>query len=432
MENHVNKNRIFAVSSDLATTTGMRGTVEHGRAHYSYRSVRDKFCQMFDDAAEPWVELSHPEIYREFNAHHSLLAKAKADSVVHISFKPPEHLRVAGGYFNVAHIAWEFERLPSKYATLPVLPNNDYARMLTTFDQVWVGCEFTRMVLEENGLKNVFTIPAPISTTPFILSDARSYYASLMKVQRLSIECFPIAIRNHRFQYADRKGEHDSIDVSRLIENTREHGGKMFLQILNPHDRRKNVVKLIRAFHAHKHDHPHDTLLLKFTSPEKDRDVYSMFTWLLGESHALDAEGVYFTTRFIPEAQKYDFLKLFDFYLSPSRAEGQNLPLMEAMMAGLVPVTTVNTAMLDYVEPANSFVIDGKNEEITHLTNPDSKIWGMHWQEISEVSLLRALAQAAQASPDKLQKMRIAGRKQIEQKYSYETVMKNIQSVLTV
>ncbi len=48
---------------------------------------------------------------------------------------------------------------------------------------------------------------------------------------------------------------------------------------------------------------------------------------------------------------------LADFYLSASYCEGLNMPLLEAMAFGVVPVATRVTAMTDYLTPENAVEI---------------------------------------------------------------------------
>lgn len=425
MTKYKEKDYIFAISSELPTASGQKGVVEPGRAHYSYRSVRDKFCEMLNESGEHWIDMLHPEIYRDFNLQHTLYNDFPGKKV-HISFKPAQFLRTAGGFKNIAHVAWEFDKLRSKYSSTPVLPANDDIRMLSAFDQVWVGCEFTREVFLEHGIRNTVTIPAPIKTSEKSLAERTKtkLLAQLDQLKKLDMKCFPVSVRNHGFLYAQHSSQHTRREMSRILQPIIKEGGKAFLQILNPHDSRKNLKKLIKAFHAFHFKNPNSVLILKFTSPEKNESVYEILRWFLDDSHALDATGVYFTTDYIPESFKTDFMSLFDFYVSPSRAEGQNLPLQEAMAAGLVPVTTRNTAMLDYVTKENSFVIESQPREINHLTCPDQSIWGFEWHDCTEVDIYKALTQAYSATEKQISEKRTLSRDIISEKYSYSTINK--------
>ena len=71
----------------------------------------------------------------------------------------------------------------------------------------------------------------------------------------------------------------------------------------------------------------------------------------------IESDRIAFFNAFLTEAQMTALYSLADFYLCTSVAEGQNLPLLEAMAHGTVPVTTANTAMLDYIDPAHAVVV---------------------------------------------------------------------------
>lgn len=150
----------------------------------------------------------------------------------------------------------------------------------------------------------------------------------------------------------------------------------------------------------------------------------------MGDSHALDAHGIYFTTDYIPESLKFEFLSLFDFYMSPSRTEGQNLPLQEAMAAGVIPVTTDNTAMSDYITDQNSVIIPSIRTEITHLTSSDASTWGFEWYDCSEIDILRALGRAAKIPKAYISVMANDCRDTISRKYSFEAVSKMVRAAV--
>lgn len=425
------KHRIFAVSSELPNSSGLKTVVEPGRAHYSYRSVRDKFCDLLTERGEHWMDMLNPEIYRDFNLKHSAY-KDFPGHKIHLSFKPAQFLRTAGGFKNIAHVAWEFDKLRSKYSSNPVLPACDDIRMLSAFDQVWVGCEFTKRVFIENGLTNTYTVPAPIKIPekPLAERNKLKLLTQVDQLKKLNMKCFPVSVRNHGFMYAQHSIQHTPRELSRILQPVVKNGGKAFLQILNPHDSRKNLKKLVKAFHAFHFKNPNTVLILKFTSPEKNEAVYEILRWFLDDSHAFDAKGVYFTTDYIPEPFKLEFMDLFDFYVSPSRAEGQNLPLQEAMAAGLVPISTRNTAMLDYINVDNAFIIDSKPCEVTQLTCPDQSIWGLEWHDCTEVDIYKALTKAYATEGKMLTKKRNLSRSTISDKYSFNTVTKLMQSAL--
>lgn len=424
---------MYAISSELPNKSGVRAVVEPGRAHYSYRTVRDKFCDMLNEHDEHWVDILRPETYRDFNLKSSIFKDFDGDKV-HLTFKPAQYARTAGGFTNIAHVAWEFEKIRSKYSSQPVLPANDDIRMLSAFDQVWVGCEFTRDVFMAHGLTSVYTVPAPIKIPQknAVSKTKNSIFTDLEQIKRLNIQCYPLSIRNHGFLYSQGSLSTSPRELTRVLKKTLQDNGKAFIQILNPHDSRKNLKKTVKAFHAFHHRNPNSVLILKLTSPEKNAAVYEILRWFIDDSHALDANGVYFTTDYIPEAEKATFMRLFDYYVSPSRAEGQNLPLQEAMASGLVPITTKNTAMNDYIDDGNSIIIPSVLKEVTHLCTSDSSIWGFDWHDCTEIDIYNAFNRASQLTSKDLELKQKAAIAIIEQKYSYAAVHKLMLNALSM
>src|SRR5262249_7263288 len=60
---------------------------------------------------------------------------------------------------------------------------------------------------------------------------------------------------------------------------------------------------------------------------------------------------------FLDQRQLHALYSLADFYICASHCEGYNRPLLEAMALGTVPISTVNTAMRDYISERVGFVI---------------------------------------------------------------------------
>jgi hypothetical protein len=78
-------------------------------------------------------------------------------------FKPPNLFRVLKGVPNIACVAWEFDGFPEIRDRKRVIPSDDMAHMLRIPDEIWVPCEFTAQIVRQAGIKNVYTVPAPIA-----------------------------------------------------------------------------------------------------------------------------------------------------------------------------------------------------------------------------------------------------------------------------
>jgi glycosyltransferase involved in cell wall biosynthesis len=81
------------------------------------------------------------------------------------------------------------------------------------------------------------------------------------------------------------------------------------------------------------------------------------------------SDNIVFFNDFLSEIELSSLYCIADHYLCTSLCEGQNLPLLEAMAHGVVPVTTANTAMSDYINSENAVVIRDHRElnDCVHL-----------------------------------------------------------------
>ena len=412
----------FLVSSDMPDKHGQISPIDFGRAHYSYRTVREKFCEAFDAQDIKWTSISNPEALARKDSSKASIS----NGAVHIAFKPPSHLRRAPGTFNVAHVAWEFDRFPSLYQKKTQLPQDDEVRMLNAFDQTWVGCSFTLSTLQRLGVRNCAVVPAPVA----FAKRARSTASAASSLRQ--VVCWPISVRNHIFSYSGQAIRRNAIGLHALVPFGGEGSGRRcFLQIVNPHDLRKNLAGLIRAFSALNSVYSDAILILKFTCPEPARDIYDhLLPRILEHSHAFDGKGVYFTVDFIPEDCKQTFYELFDFYVSPSRAEGQNLPLQEAMLAGIAAITTDNTAMADYISTESAIVISARAALIGPLDHTEKSFWGLKWHDATPLDIYKALVQAVEMTDQHRKALISRAREKIDKLYSYKATIKSIESAL--
>jgi glycosyltransferase involved in cell wall biosynthesis len=109
-----------------------------------------------------------------------------------------------------------------------------------------------------------------------------------------------------------------------------------------------------------------------------------------------------------------------DFYVCTSGAEGQGLPVQEAMAAGLVPISTRETAMEDYIDADNSIVMQAETAPIPYQVSAAYGLWGVTWRPVGAHEVARALAAAAALSPDAYAKRSEAAVQRIRTLYGYE------------
>lgn len=132
--------------------------------------------------------------------------------------------------------------------------------------------------------------------------------------------------------------------------------GIVYTSVFNPQDGRKNWEQMITAFCWAFRKQKNATLILKMT--------HSNYLTFLGRLLSNYAKMAPFKCRviavhgFLTDEQYQVLIQSTHFVVNTSTAEGQCLPLMEFMGQGVPAVAPSHTAMADYINRDNAFVID--------------------------------------------------------------------------
>lgn len=404
-----------------------------GFAHYSYGSVCQKFLDVFEHAKLPAQELTMPEIYA---SPKHVFPPGPSARPLHIAFKPYEEIRLLKGAANVAHVAWEFDKLPR----LDDLPNNhprranvlhDYVHVLRLVDEVWVGCAYTKRIFEAHGLNNVHMVPAPIAVSGTGRTLPRPPNLAFRRIGSLRLNQANVGM------YVER-GDPSMLDTGTLLhaEECSLNGGRVFLSILNPGDPRKNAAALILGFQEFQHrSKRRDMLIIKLVLdgtkgslrralsdhlPKYFEDIGVPFSFV-------DCPNILLVRDHLPAEELAMLYQAADFYVCTSGAEGQGLPVQEAMAAGLVPISTRETAMEDYIDAENGIVMQAETAPIPYQVSTAYGLWGLTWRPVGAHEVARALAEAASLSPDAYATRSAAAVERIRSLYGYEPTAARVQ-----
>ncbi len=328
-----------------------------GAPHYSYRFAEQKFLRAFAGRGISLNQLQMPEYYSTVASLIDATGEA-ADCLVHLIFRSSEQIRLLKPGYNICCFAWEFEVL--KDDTGPgEHPFLNQRRMLSICDEIWVPCHYTSEVLTRHGIGNVHVIPAPIAgpTAPRL-----DRYDALAAVGHLGvmplITNFLLSRQDNARACAARSQALMDWLAPRL---TAARDPLVYLAVLNPEDFRKNLDALLRGFHYFQQAHKGVCLVVKvLTAADRyslDQIISDVIPNKLASGSVFHTENIVFLNRYLSDEEMTGLYCLADFYVCASVAEGQNLPLLEAMAHGTVPVSTSNTAMADYITADNAFQI---------------------------------------------------------------------------
>jgi glycosyltransferase involved in cell wall biosynthesis len=403
-----------------------------GLPHYSYAIVCQKFLTLLDNMNVQATELLMPEIYPSGDSVLQYHIKTKP---IHLMFKAFDEFRLLKGAHNIAHVAWEYSCLPT-FTRMPLFhakrahPLNDFAFALSLLDEIWVGCSFTRDVLLREGLSRVHLIPAPVELALASPSRLEPGFANgaFMSAPLQIVECRKSVTTQAQIEIAPSlPGE----ALFMRIAEIRSRGGKVFLSIFNPHDPRKNPAAALNGFQRFcQQQHRDDLLIVKILVDGKINTFHDVLRVIMprrfGETMSrfdlIDSENILIFCGTMSEAELDRLYRAADFYLCTSNAEGQNLPLLEAMARGVVPVSPATTAMADYVNEDNSIVLKATETAIHENAASAYGLFDAHWYEVAASEVARGLAKAVSYDMRALNAKRTNAIRTVAEKYSWEAV----------
>ena len=179
----------------------------------------------------------------------------------------------------------------------------------------------------------------------------------------------------------------------------------LYTAILNPNDGRKNWEDIITAFVYALRDKPGATLLVKIANENLNMFFEDMFTFYM-RLHPFQCRVV-FIHGYLSDDEYQQMILHSQFIVNASRGEGQCLPLMEFMSSGVPAIAPRNTAMLDYIDESNAFVVDS-SPELAYWPHDPRQVYRTYWHRINWQTLYAAFVNSEQCfrkSPSAYRKM---------------------------
>jgi glycosyltransferase involved in cell wall biosynthesis len=280
------------------------------------------------------------------------------DRPVHLIFRSTEDIRLLKPGYNIACFAWEFDVLKNQ-TLVSEHPFLNQRRMLGICDEIWVPSQYTKCVLELHGLGNVHRIPAPITMPAPHRPDRHDLMAQLAALSVCPLFVNFLAPRDVNRAVCEAR---TTVLGEWLARRMAQHDKlRIYLTVLNPEDFRKDLDTMLRGFYYFAAENPGNVLLVKALTARSRFALADVVADVVRNKMAagtnIECDDIVFFNDFLDDEGLSSLYWLADFYLCTSVAEGQNLPLLEAMAHGVVPVTTLHTAMLDYIDAGNAVLI---------------------------------------------------------------------------
>ena len=353
-----------------------------GEPQYSYFFAMEVFLPVLARMGIV-VQLQDPAV--EVDAIHEL-ARQIGEDCVFLSFTPP-HLMIE------ALVCPTIPVFPIEYYDLPEEswnrdPRNDWRWVLGRVGQAIThsehACTVVRRALPDACRVAAIASPVwdrfmplrrPAGTSPGIdawtvritgdMVDSRTYQPprqptgiAFSAAATLTLEPGGQLVSAARWR-ASRQFE---IDVS----------GVVYTAIFNSRDGRKNWHDILRAFCRALRDRPDATLLLKIVRRNEPDFRYH----LINEFQKLSPFDcrVVMIDAFLDEHDYAALIRNSTYTVNAASGEGQCLPLMEAMSAGVPAIAPQHTAMADYVDRSNAFLVNSTFEPATWPHDPRHKL----------------------------------------------------------
>jgi glycosyltransferase involved in cell wall biosynthesis len=316
------------------------------------------------------------EIYEEFNPEKTW------DLIIYNSFPRDQDslhgLKDLNAKVKLAYLAWEEDRYPEKWV-------KEYNENLSA---VLVTTTHVKQVLQRSGVE------VPILLLHNGLSE------QILK----SGEDFQI--KNEAFK----------------DETQRESAPFRFLHISSGMER-KAPRELITAYtQAFSKDDNVQLIIKSFPN------VNNLFNELVPDVMSdPEAPQIEFIERGdLTEQEMIDLYKSCDAYVCPSKAEGFNLPALEAMYLGLPVITTAWSGHMDFVSEETSYLVDYHLAPAkSHLDNP-----GAFWAEVEVDDLVEKFSQAYSQRGTSDQELKISLARKVAKDYTWENTSKKLTQYL--
>jgi len=254
---------------------------------------------------------------------------------------------------NIAHCFWEQKML----ATNKYQPyfGSCMVETLRSFDTVWACSKFLATSLLESGIKSVINFPTPI-VSPQKKDINRSLSLELNEVKNNIF--FPHLIQGPDSFITESTKGLDSNALGKALElidrkiSLNDKKTLIFTTQGNPGDRRKGLISTMIGFSLFAESYSGDAYLFVKTSPRTQQQILEEIGPQINEQLRWGSWGsnkIIFLPCNLSDDAQYELYSLSDFYICCPVAEGQNIPLQEAIQCGCYPISPLHTAMSEYL-----------------------------------------------------------------------------------
>ncbi len=374
--------RVFLSVPGGAMSEGNKAAIATGlgQADYSYSFAMRGFVDALEEMEIDHTVITHPEYIADIRE------RSDAEINLHLSFYPPERVRLLKGAYNVNCFAWEFDRLRSPGEVTSYHAFADQATMLTVPDEVWVPSEHGAEAVRRTVDTPVSMVAAPVLKN--LARKPRNQPPGASEISRMSralheVAWQPLSILPRIQPQMNQAAAARQSNVTAILARAQEDRPPViYVSVFNAHDFRKQIGPMIEGFLKFAGRRPEAVLLLKMTTPDTANAINDI---LLKEQimnvgrmiPPMVSERIWITKQVLTRDEMNRLFDIAAFYLCTSHAEGQNLPLLEAMGRGVVPVSVDHTAMGSYISDETAVVMPSLKQPLDRRLTTRYGLFGL-------------------------------------------------------
>ena len=403
-----------------------------GATHYSYAYAMMGFRDALEEAGHRCEIITNPEYIPD------ITERSPARRHIHLGFYPPDGARYLKGAFNIMCVAWEFERLKTSEETLSYHAFADAFAMLARSQELWLTSSYGVEAFRRSGLSAVHKVSTPVKVSRV---SGRSRRLMTEEVEDIAtrldrLRWVPLAI----WPAMQSTLSHQALSRSRALldltlDTPSQESPVFFVSVFNVHDFRKQIKPLLHAFSRLSQERKDCFLLLKINCIDGDNTNINEILFAAqvrddGEiTTPLISDRILLTTESLSREEMNLLYRLSSYYVCTSYAEGQNLPLLEAMADGIVPVSVNNTAMADYITPENGIVIKSTYAPFSTRLTQRYGMYGLKTYHVESRDVLDALKQAVSLSDEQYFKYSDGAVRTVSSEYGVEPILAALERV---
>jgi glycosyltransferase involved in cell wall biosynthesis len=275
------------------------------------------------------------------------------------------------GKYNIGVWAWELPEFPAEWAD-----------RFAMFDEIWVGSAYMAEAVSRRS-------PIPVVSMPYVVDVPAHPDADKAR--------FGLPIESFVFLF--------SFDYLSIFE-------------------RKNPLAVVEAFKRAFPDAPSARLVLKSINGETDPANRQRL-----RAAAADDPRIVLLEGYLSKAEKTCLLASCDCYVSLHRAEGFGLGLAEAMALGKPVMATAWSGNLEFMTPANSFLVGYEPAPLARDLGPYKQ--GQVWAE-PDVAHAAELMREVVARPELAQSRARRAAADLRARHSPEALARRVEERLVV